>query len=882
MEWYSKRIKEIFEELKTSELGLTTEEADKRIKQNGYNIIPKGKKDTLLKIFLSQFKNPIVFILAVSIILSYVIGELMDAFFIALVILMDLVFGTFQEWKAGKSSKELEKLIKVEAKVIRNNEVVVINSKDLTVGDIVLLKSGDKISADIRLFESDNLSVDESTLTGESIAASKHNKLIAEEVQLIDRDNMVYAGTHVVSGRAKGVVVATATDTEIGKIAKTVLFKKDTKSPLIIRMEKFTKQMGIVITILALIITIILYFRGYAPREIFFLVVALSVSAIPEGLPVVLTLALSIASNKMAKKNVIVKKLKAVESLGSCTVIASDKTGTLTLNQQTAKKIILPNQDIIDVEGIGYNGIGKIKYTSENKDQVREITLMGVLNNEAGLTYGNKSWASYGDSIDVAFLALGTKGNVIDTSDEIEVIKKIPYESVNKYSAAFYRYGGVFCTAKGSIEKILTLTNKMLVNGEIVNINKKLLLEQNEILANEGYRVIALCKKELKYKDKYDEMDLENSVFLGIVAFIDPIREEAIDSIKKAKNSGIKVVMITGDHPLTSFAIAKELNLVQDLSEVTSGEELERLLIQDDKNNFDNFIKNIKVFSRVSPMQKLEIVESFKRQNEFVAVTGDGVNDAPALKAANIGIAMGSGTDVAKNTSTMIITDDNFSTIISGIEEGRIAYNNIRKVIYYLISNGVAEILFFILSIIFNLPVPLMAIQLLWLNLVTDGIQDIGLSFEKGHGNVMNRKPRKTNERIFNKLLIQETLISGISIGLIVYVIWFILIKTTTIDIHLARSYILVLMVFMQNIHVFNCRSEETSAFKVKLKDNKFIIAAILLTLLLQTYAIHNEFISNMLNIQVMPYIDILLMFILAIPILLIMELFKRLRKRNI
>lgn len=881
MEWYGKKVKEIFEELKTSELGLSKDEVDKRLKTNGYNIIPKGKKDTLLKIFFSQFKNPIVFILIICIILSVVIGETLDALFIMIVILMDVVFGTFQEWKAGKNSKELEKLIKVEAKVIRNNEISVIEAKDLVIGDIILLKSGDKISADIRLIESDNLSVDEAILTGESIAASKNNKLITEDVPLIDRDNMVYAGTHVISGRAKGIVVATAINTEIGKIASTVLYTKDTKSPLIIRMEKFTKQMGIAIAILAIIITFILYFRGLAPRDIFFLVVALSISAIPEGLPVVLTLALSIASGKMSKKNVIVKKLRSVESLGSCTVIASDKTGTLTVNQQTAKKIVLPNENIIDIEGTGYNGIGKIKYNRDNKEQVIDLTLMGVINNEAGLTYGNKSWASYGDSIDVAFLALGNKGNVIDESDDIEVIKKIPYESVNKYSAAFFKFGGVFCTAKGSIEKILTLTNKMLVNGEVVPINKKMLIQQNEELANAGYRVIAICKKGLLTKDKYEEKDLENSIFLGLVAFIDPIREEAIASIKKARNSGIKVVMITGDHPLTSFAIAKELDLVNDLSEVTSGEELERLLIQNDKKNFDNFIKNIKVFSRVSPMQKLEIIESFKRQNEFVAVTGDGVNDAPALKAANIGIAMGSGTDVAKDTSTMIITDDNFSTIISGIEEGRIAYNNIRKIIYYLISNGVAEILFFTLSIAFNLPVPLMAIQLLWLNLVTDGIQDVGLAFEKGYGNQMNKKPRKPNERIFNKLLLQETLISGLSIGLIVYIIWFILIKTTSIEIHLARSYILVLMVFMQNIHAFNCRNEEVSAFKVPMKNNRFIIVAIILTLLVQTFAIHNEFMSNMLNISIMPYIDILLMLILALPILFIMELFKRLRKRN-
>lgn len=878
--WHNKNIEEIFEELNSNENGLSINEVENRLKENGFNILPKGKKETLIQIFFSQFKNPIIFLLIIAIILSFLIGEKLDALFIAAVIFIDVIFGTIQEWRAGKTSEALESMIKVQTKVIRDDKTNIVDSEELVVGDIVVLEPGNKISADARIIECNNLSIDESILTGESTAALKCIDIINEDVPITDRNNMVYAGTTVLSGRAKAIVVFTSTDTEIGKIANTVLLSKDTKSPLIIRMEKFIKQIGIIITIISLILTFILSIKGYAPKEIFFLVVALSVSAIPEGLPVVLTLALSIASNRMSKKNVIVKKLNSVESLGSCTIIASDKTGTLTLNEQTAKKIIIPNGEEINIEGIGYNGNGSINFNNKGKEHVLDLCLMGVINNEAALNFNGTEWTNYGDSIDVAFLALGYKAKVIEDSNSLKVFEAIPYESVNKYSAVFYGNGKNYCTAKGSVEKILELSNKMLVDGKEVNIDKEKIIEQNEKLASEGFRVIAICKKELNDKKEYSVKDLNNSIFLGLVAFIDPIRGEVISSIKEAKRAGIKVVMITGDHPLTSFAIAKELELVNSFNEVTNGEELDKVL-KEGEVTFDKFIKNIKVFSRVNPMQKLEIVESYKRQGEFVAVTGDGVNDAPALKAANIGVAIGSGTDIAKDTSTMVITDDNFTSIVAGVEEGRIAYNNIRKVIYFLISNGVAEILFILLAIIFELPIPLVALQLLWLNLVTDGIQDIGLAFEKGFDDVMKDRPRSTKEKIFNKLLLEETLISGIFIGLIVYCVWHYLIVYAKLDVHLARSYILILMVFMQNIHAFNCRNEHKSAFKIPFKNNPFFILAIISVLILQIIVIHTPITSEILKVSILPYKNILLMFILALPILIVMEIYKLIKRKK-
>ena len=413
---------------------------------------------------------------------------------------------------------------------------------------------------------------------------------------------------------------------------------------------------------------------------------------------------------------------------------------------------------------------------------------MGLFNNEAHLEKKKHHWENFGDSIDVAFLALAHKVNIQTEKDTLEIHTVIPYESINQYSAIFYKEQDMICTVKGSLEKIISFSKTMQVGENKVPIDKEKLLKQNESLASNGYRMIAIAKGIIKIKkEEYEEEDIKDLTLLGFVAFIDPIRKDALAAVETCKKAGIEVVMITGDHPLTAYAIAKELQIVDNYDKVASGTVIEEMLKKGTKH-FDTFIKDKKVFTRVTPIQKLEIVESYKRQGEFVAVTGDGVNDAPALKAANIGIAMGSGTDVAKETSTMIITDDKFMSIVSGIEEGRKAYNNVRKVIYYLLSNGIAEVIFFLAAIIFNYPVPLVAVQLLWLNLVTDGLQDAALAFEKGTRNVMQEKPRNPNEKIFNKLLTQETLLSGIMIGVIVFAFWIYLIEVKALPTDTANS----------------------------------------------------------------------------------------------
>ena len=871
--FYNKEIEKIEKELETSSTGLEKKQVQERLKKYGKNILPKKKKDSVFKIFFNELRDPIVLLLIVAIIVSFMAGEILDSVAILFIVLVDLVMGTYQENKANNTAEALEKLVTVKTKVIRNGEIVKINSEELTIGDYVVLESGDKISADMRIVESHNLMVDESILTGESIQVNKTSDVVSiENAQITDQNNMLFAGTSVVKGRAKAIVVAVGLSTEIGKIANSINNTKEEKSPLTIRVEKFSKQISLLVLVIAIIITILLISKGEEPNAIFLSVVALAVSAMPEGLPLALTMALTIASNKMSKKNVIVRKLKSVESLGSCTVIASDKTGTLTVNEQTAKKILLPNNVEYEVTGVGYSTKGEVK--GNDLEYAKEIGLFGVLNNEASIDE-NKM---VGDSIDIAFLVLGKKLD-IDTKN-IKILETIPYESENKYSAVFYEKDNeVYCTVKGSLEKVKEFCSNINLIEEKLNSDE--LEKQNEKLASDGYRVITIANGKIAKKNSYTEKDIKKLTFMGMVGFIDPIRREVVASIDECRTAGIKVLMITGDHPLTAFSIAKELKLTDDYSSVTTGKEVEEYLSKE-KKEFDKFVKSKCIFTRVTPLQKLEIVESLKRQGEFVAVTGDGVNDAPALKSANIGIAMGSGTDIARETANMIVIDDNFKSIVAGVKEGRIAYANVRKIILFLISCGLAEVLFFCLSILFNLPMPLVAIQLLWLNVVTDGIQDFALSFEKAENGIMKEKPRNPKEPLFDKSLFQGILVSGLTIGLVVFIVWYYLIKNIGMAESVARGYIMALMVFIQNIHVFNCRSEKKSAFSVPLKTNKLIVWGVIFSVLLQVIVMEVPLLSKFLKTSSIPVINLVYLFLIALIVLIVLEVYKKLKYKKV
>lgn len=862
---------ELYKTLGTTSSGLKLGEVNKRIKKYGLNELPKEKDKKISEMFFSSLKDPIIYVLLVATILSFLVGETIDGLAILFIIMVDAIVSTVQEYSANKNSEALRSLIKVKVKVIRDSKYHEIDSAELVPGDIVVIEPGTKASADLRLIKATNIMVDESILTGESLGVIKDD--IMSKTNIKNNGMIIYGGTSVLTGYGLGVVVKTGIETEIGKIAKKVTDTEESKSPLTIRMEKFSKDITFLIVSIAFIIGIILVLKGDNLFDIFLSVVALSVSAMPEGLPLALTMALTIGSNRMGKRNVIVKKLNAVESLGSCTVIASDKTGTLTVNEQTAKKIVLANGDIFDIEGNGYNIIGKVSSVNNGKKEEAEyISKLGFINNESVFEKEESgSWNILGDSIDVAFKVLSYKLSTNEVN--VEIIKEIPYESEKKYSALFYNDGGVVkCTAKGSIEKILEFCTYSYEDKKKVKINKSELLRQNEELASKGYRVIAVCDGTIDDKT-YGEKAIRDLTFIGLVGFIDPVRTEVRDSIRECKIAGINVIMITGDHALTAFAIAKELRMANSFDEVVTGDELKQYL--DENESFDSFIKNKKIFARVTPIEKLKIVESLERMGEFVAVTGDGVNDAPAIKVANIGVAMGSGTDVAKETAKMIIVDDNFTSIVAGIEEGRNAYSNIRKICILLLSCGIAEVFFYLMSIVFNLPIPLLAIQLLWLNLVTDGLQDMALSFERETDTIMKEKPRKTTEGLFEKEMLKQIMISGLFMGILVFIVWVFLIKVFNMDENIARGYVLALMVFIQNFHVLNCRSESKSVFNNKLSTNKFVIVAIVSSVLLQIIVMEVPVLSNFLQTTSIPYLHLILLILLACPILFVMELYK-------
>ena len=843
--YYNQEKQEIEEKLKTNENGLTEKEAEIRLKINGANEIPKAKEETILKIFIEQFISPIVGILLIAGAFSIYTKSYADAIFILAVITINAVIGTYQEWSSKKSAEKLQEMIKIKAKVIREGNQKEIEAKNIVIGDIVLLESGDKVPADLKIIEEQNLKIDESILTGESIPKEKEYKKEEKNIPIQDRKSIAYAGSITVTGRGKGIVIAVGQDTEFGKIAKTVITSEETKTPLVIKMEKFIKQISIGFIILAVMLSILLISKGMTIDEIFETVVALTVSAIPEGLTIAMTIVLSISSSKMAKKNVIVKKLNAVEAIGSCTVIATDKTGTLTVNEQTAKKIVLKNGKSAYIKGAGYNDLGEIIFdeneTEETIRTIEKIIKLGVINNEATLKLENNKWIHHGDAIDTAFLALGLKLGT--QKEEKEIINMIPYESSQKYSAVFYKENQNYkCTIKGATEKVLEFCP---------NEDKKSIINQNEELSKQGFRVIAIADGNIKQsQNKFSEKDIPNLKFLGLVAFVDPIRPDAKEAVETCKKAGIKTVMITGDHPLTAKAIAERIGIEE-------------------------------VHSRVSPMEKLEIVESLKLKGEFVAVTGDGVNDSPALKAANIGVAMGSGTDIAKETGNIIIADDNFSSIVKGIEEGRKAYNNIRKVIYLLLSTGFSEIILFVLSIICGLPIPLVAIQLLWLNLISNGIQGDALAFENSREDVMNNIPLGRNEKIFNKLLINEILISSLVMGIIEFIFYVYLLKIKNLDITLIRTYLLTLMVFMENIHIFNCRSETLSITKISGQDNRFLIISIIVTSLIQIMIVTQANLAEFFGLTTISIEQAGSLILFTVPVILIMEAFKNGTKKN-
>lgn len=884
---------QVLHALNTTALGLNRQQVEQRFALFGYNRLPEPSRATIITIFFHQFLNPLIYILLAAAVVSLVIGEYSDAIFISIVLLLNSIIGTIQEYSAQQSATSLKQLVTHIAHVIRDNESFEIDAIQLVPGDIVTLESGSKVPADLRLIQSHGLELDESLLTGESLPVEHDANLVLDKETLVaDRNNIAYTGTLVTRGRATGVVIATGISTQLGQIAEDVLAKRRIKPPLMVRMEKFSMRISILMTLMVILLGAISMSRGMPFTEMLLMSAALAVAAIPEGLPVAMTIALSISMRRMAKRNVIVRKLVTVEALGSCTYIATDKTGTLTVNEITVSKLLSPDGVHFTVSGEGLDPYGEIttvdgKLSSQHKAWLERTCNTVSLANESYIAKRNGQWTHKGDTVDVAMLVLAHKLGIVRPVllEQYPVVDTIPYESINQFSASLNQDNQQqLVSVKGAMERLLPMCNKMATISGDIPIDEEKIINQAHHMAEHGHRVIAVASGYLE-TDGTQHLsinELQNLTFLGLVGMNDPLRKETPEAIRHCHEAGIKVAMVTGDHPVTALAIGRDLNLANEQTRVVTGYEIKHT--QDSPQEMDTLINQTSIFARVEPHQKLNIVQSLQRSGHFVAVTGDGANDAPALRAAHVGVAMGkTGTDVARETADMILADDNFSSIIAGIEEGRIAYANVRKVILLLLTTGASELILFTLSLIAGLPLPLTAVQLLWLNLVTNGIQDVALAFEPGEGDELKRSPRPPNEPVFNRLMIERVLSVSVVIGVIAFLTFDWLLKQGY-SIEQARNSILLLMVLFENVHVFNSRSETRSVFSHNPLRNLFLLLGTIGAQLIHIAAMYTPGLNEVLDIQPIGLASWFTLLQLALVALLASELHKftwQLRHKN-
>jgi len=880
---YALAAEQILTSLSASKLGLTLDEATVRLQRYGPNALPRKTPPGILQVFANQFKSPLIYVLVAAALVSLLIKEFSDAIFISAVLLLNAVIGTIQEYSAQRSADALQKMMMTRVRVLRAGEAYEIDSEEVVPGDLVLLESGERVPADMRILECHNLEIDESLLSGESVAVVKQADLVlAPDTVLGDRVNMAYAGSMVNRGRAQCVVVATALATELGTIAKSVTDDSGGKAPLQERMERFTQRVAMFVGGAVLVMATILFVRGMPMAEIFLSSVALAVSVIPEGLPVALTVALAIGMRRMARRDVIVRRLIAVEALGSCTYIASDKTGTLTANQLTVRRIAFAGQEDWQVTGDSDQPTGSILTPqgapdSEQHKLLDQACQCAVLANEGYIGHQNGEWAHNGDAVDVALLIMAHKAGYKRPEEIIHFpeIDTMPFESERLYSASLNQVEGKSrAFVKGAFEKLLDMCSTSLQPDGVAPLDKSAIEQQAKRLASEGYRVIAIAfgDIELGTQREFNHEHLRDLTLVGLIGLIDPLRPEARPAVAKCRAAGIQVAMVTGDHPVTAFAIGRELDLVEDESQIVTGPQLKLAANEDE---MDKLTRGAAVFARVEPTQKLDIVHSLQRNGHYVAVSGDGANDAPALRAAQVGVAMGkSGTDVARETAEIIVTDDNFDSIVDGVEEGRIAYANVRKVIFLLISTGAAELVLFVLAMITALPLPLLAVQLLWLNLVTNGIQDVALAFEPGEGHELDRPPRPPTEAIFNRIMLERVIISAIVIGVVAFGLFKYLLEQG-FSLEQARNSTLLLMVLFENVHVFNSRSETMSVLRHNPMRNKLLLGGTVLAQLVHIGAMYTPWLGDVLGASPVSFEQWLTLLGLALSVMFVMELHK-------
>jgi magnesium-transporting ATPase (P-type) len=895
--WHALHADAVAEALEVEPTGLSDAEAAERLHRFGPNRLDPPKPPSRLRVLLRQFASPLIYVLLAAAAIALAVGEASDAGFIAAVLVLNAAIGFFNEFRAEQAVQALLQLVRTRARVRRGRRTLDIDGEEVVPGDLLLIESGDRLCADVRFLEARALRVDESVLTGESVPVEKGESFVVpEEAPLAERHNMAFAGSMVASGRGMGLVVATGGATQVGAIAEQVSAVSGEPPPLIRRMEHFARRLGAIAIALCIVLTGIGLAYGQPLSEVLLAAVALAVSAIPEGLPVALTVALAVGVSRMARQRVVVRSLPAAEALGSCSVIATDKTGTLTHNQLTVERIVAGSR-VYEVSGRGYVPDGTLSRVGRPAIPAEEPRLFrllraGALANEGSLLLsehggegerGREAWEWSGDPTDVALLGLGIKAGLdADALREVHASRTtIPFEPERRYAASFHaRDGRGLVCVKGAPERVLEMCEHTLFEdaGTLAELDRAKELAAAEKLMADGFRVLALADAETPEALAEGAAPTEPSglVFLGLVAMDDPPREGVGAAMQRCQEAGIHVVMVTGDHATTARAIAERVGLARRDVPVLTGREIQAI----DDAALQERIEVCRIVARATPTDKLRVVRAAQEGGAFVAVTGDGVNDAPALRQADLGVAMGqSGNDVAREAADLVITDDDFSSIVAGVREGRVAYDNVRKVTYLLISTGAGEVLAVGTALALGIPVPFTAVQLLWLNLVTNGIQDVALAFEPPEPGVLKRMPRPPREGIFDRVMIERTLLAGAVFGFVgLGAFWSWLAEGRSVA--EARNLLVQLFVLFEIFHIGNSRSETRSLFQMSPLANPILLLGTLAAMSVHAMALYTPFFQELLDVQPLRLEEWGSLVAMAASIVVVMESHKALRKR--
>ncbi|MED4452823.1 calcium-translocating P-type ATPase, SERCA-type [Metabacillus fastidiosus] len=853
MKWHEMRLEDVMKSTNSDrEAGLSSKEAEKRIQKHGYNELQEAEKPSAFLVFLAQFKDFMVLVLLAATLVSGLLGEYIDAIAIIAIVIINGVLGFFQERKAEKSLDALKELSAPQVIALRDGEWMKIPSKQLVPGDIVKFSSGDRIGADLRIISAKSLEIEESALTGESVPAEKETKPIAgDNVGLGDLTNMAFMGTLVTRGSGVGIVIGTGMKTAMGQIADLLQNAETMETPLQRRLEQLGKILIVVALLLTVLVVVVGVLNGHELYEMFLAGVSLAVAAIPEGLPAIVTVALSLGVQRMIKQKSIVRKLPAVETLGCASVICSDKTGTLTQNKMTVTHI-WSGEKTWQVSGTGYDPHGEFfdeerKVDARNNKTLQQILTFGLLCNSANLVEKDGNFHLDGDPTEGALLTAAMKAGFRKEAllKSFTIVEEFPFDSTRKMMSVVVqdKAGKRFVVVKGAPDVLLTVSTEVLWKERKEGFSqqyKDKAKKAIETLAEQALRTIAVAFKPLKDNENIlssfeAERDL---IFVGLQGMIDPPRPEVALAVKECKDAGIKTVMITGDHVITAEAIAKQLKILpSNGGRVIDGPTLQELSVEE----LEEIVDDVYVFARVSPEHKLKIVKALQKRGHIVAMTGDGVNDAPAIKAADIGISMGiTGTDVAKEASSLVLVDDNFATIKSAIKEGRNIYENIRKFIRYLLASNVGEILVMLFAMLLGLPLPLVPIQILWVNLVTDGLPAMALGLDQPEGDLMKRKPRHPKEGVFARGLGWKVVSRGFLIGIATLAAFMIVYYRDPNNLIYAQTIAFATLVLAQLIHVFDCRSEK-SIFERNPFENMYLIFAVISSFLLMLIVIYFE-----------------------------------------